>query len=62
MVCIMSEEPNGPPEPEPAVNPEDELIPLDELLDFARIDENDLDAAILWWNENAPEAWRGALG
>lgn len=57
----MSEDPARPPEPPPPVHPVDELIPLEELLAFAEIDENDPDAALRWWDDNAPEEWRGAL-
>ena len=37
--------------------------PLDDdvLLDFATIDIEDIESAILWWNEHASDEWIDAL-
>jgi hypothetical protein len=38
-----------------------EPLDLETLLDFAEIDEDDLDDAIDWFDEHASEEWVGAL-
>lgn len=44
-----------------AIQPSDLAMPLDELMAFAAVSEDDIQAAIDWWNENASETWKGAL-
>jgi hypothetical protein len=39
-----------------------EPLDLEDLLDFAEIDEADIDSAIEWFDEHASEDWQGALG
>jgi hypothetical protein len=38
-----------------------EPLDLEDLLDFAEIDEADIDSAIEWFDEHASEDWQGAL-
>lgn len=38
-----------------------EPLDLEDLLDFAEIDEADIDSAIDWFDEHASEEWAGAL-
>lgn len=39
----------------------DEVAPLDDLMAMAEITEDDIANAVDWWNENASEAWKGAI-
>ena len=50
--------PTKPSEDDP---PESQLIPLEDLLSLAEIDEEDIEAAILWWDDHASEDFKGAL-
>jgi hypothetical protein len=47
-----------PPEDD---SPDDLLLPEDELMALAEIDENDIEAAIAFWDEYASEEFKGAL-
>lgn len=38
-----------------------EPLDLEELLDFASIDLADIESAAQWWDDNASDAWVGAL-
>jgi len=49
-----------PPEEKP--DPKDLLLSDDELDALAEIDEDDIAAAVQWWDENASDEFRGALG
>lgn len=42
-------------------NIQGEPIELDVLLDFAIIDIEDVESAMLWWDEIADVEWQGAL-
>lgn len=42
-------------------DPKDQLIPLDELLDMAEVTEDDVTAAVAWFNRHAPDSAKGAL-
>ena len=42
-------------------NIQGEPIELDVLLDFATIDIEDIESALLWWDELASPEWQGAL-
>ena len=49
----MSEEKNA--------NIQGEPLELNDLLDYAIIDIEDIESALLWWDEVASPEWRGAL-
>jgi hypothetical protein len=48
-------------EPRPLTRPFGEPLDLEMLLDFAEVDEIDLDEAIQWWDETASDEWIGVL-
>lgn len=36
-------------------------VRLDDLLNLTTYDEQDIDEAVRWWDENASPGWQGAL-
>lgn len=45
----------------PITRPFGEPLPFDILEEFAEIDEEDMQDALGWWDDNASEDWIGAL-
>lgn len=49
------------PEQANLINPFGEPLELEFLLEFATVDEIDMESAIQWWDETASPDWVGAL-
>lgn len=45
----------------PLTRPFGEPLELDVLLDFAEVEEADIDSACDWWDSHSSDAWVGAL-
>lgn len=41
--------------------PDDLVLTAEELDDLAAIADDDIEAALAWWDEYASDAWQGAL-
>lgn len=58
--CVdMTTDDLAPPDDE--LTPEELLIPFEDLLSMAEVDEMDIERAVQWWDDNASDAWKGAL-